>query len=117
MQVSSRTLLWFKNGSFQVMSNLFIDGVKSGLMKIYPGKWVAKSSREFTAEEKAEVSSAIVVASEYGKSVCFFLKSGMRGYIPVSTLSTLQEGQTVNLDDVKLVTLGREGDADILRVE
>ena len=98
------------------MSNLFIDGVANGIMKVYPGSWVAKSSREFTEEEKQAVSSAIVVPSQFGRSVCFFLKSGMRGYIPVSTLSKLAEGETVDLNKVKLVTLGREGDADILRV-
>lgn len=89
----------------------------SGLVKVYPGKWIATDRRHFSAEEKEDVASATVVTSEYGKSVCFFLKSGMQGFVPVSTLSKLQVGENVDLDKVELVTLSRQGDADILRIE
>ena len=34
------------------------------LLKTYAGKWTVKATREFTPEEIAAVSSAVIVASE-----------------------------------------------------
>ena len=45
-------------------------------LRVYAGSWSVKSSRQFTADEVSAVKSAVVVDSQYGKSVCFFLNSG-----------------------------------------
>lgn len=86
-------------------------------LRIYAGKWGVKSSRSFTAEEIAAVSSASVVDSQYGMSVCFMMKSGGQTFIPLSNTSSKSIGDTVDLTTAKLLTLGREGEADIYRVE
>ena len=86
-------------------------------LQVYAGKWNVIDSRSFNDEEKALISRAEVVASEYGNSVCFFMKSGGQTFIPLSTNSSLAAGDDVDLTGAKLLTLGREGDADIYRVE
>ena len=47
-------------------------------LRVYAGKWMLKASRAFTQEEQDAVSSATVVPSQYGNSVCFMMKSGGR---------------------------------------
>lgn len=88
-------------------------------LRQYAGKWSVKSSREFTDEEKAAVTSAEVVASKegYGNSVCFFMSSGTQTFIPLSNTSHLNVGDNVDLSKAKLLTLERAGEADIYRVE
>ena len=55
----------------------------AGLQK-YATKFEVSGSREFNAEELASVNSAKIVASQYGLSVCFFMKEGCQKYIPLS---------------------------------
>lgn len=86
-------------------------------INIYPGKWNVKETRSFTEEEIAAVKSAKVVESQYGNSVCFFMHSGASAFIPLSNSSTLQPGASVDVKNIQLITLGREGDDDIYRVE
>jgi hypothetical protein len=85
-------------------------------IQMYAGKWSEKSRRAFNDSEKAMVQSATVVASQYGSSVCFFMKNGSQGFIALSNDSTLKIGDTVDLEKAELVTLSRPGDADIQRV-
>ena len=87
------------------------------LLRVYAGKWSVKSSRPFTEEEIKAVDEAVVVSSEYGSSVCFHLVSGGMSFIPLSTASTKGVGETVDLHEAKLVTLEKQGEADINRVE
>ena len=86
-------------------------------LRIYAGKWSVKGSRNFTADEISAVSSAKVVDSQYGSSVCFFMKAGGQTYLPLSTESSLQVGDEVNLSEHRLITLEKSGEADILRVD
>lgn len=86
-------------------------------LRVYAGKWAVKASRAFTKEEIDAVDNAVVVDSQYGSSVCFFMKSGGQTFIPLSNTSALSVGDSVNLASAKLLTLGREGEADIYRVE
>jgi hypothetical protein len=86
-------------------------------LQVYAGKWNVVDSRSFNDEEKALISRAEVVPSEYGNSVCFFMKSGGQTYIPLSNQSTLGIGEEVDLNAAKLLTLHRDGSADITRVE
>lgn len=75
------------------------------------------ASRKFEADEIAAVRKAQVVASEYGNSVCFFMKSGGQTYIPLSTQSDLTVGDTVDLAAAKILTLHRDGSEDITRID
>ena len=75
------------------------------------------ASRNFDAEEIAAVRKAEVVSSQYGSSVCFFMKSGGQTYIPLSNQSSLAVGDDVDLSKAKLLTLHRDGDGDIMRVD
>ena len=86
-------------------------------LKVYAGKWAVKASRAFSQEEIDAIDSASVVDSQYGMSVCFFMKGGGQTFIPLSNTSSLNVGDTVNLTTAKLLTLGREGESDIFRVE
>ena len=86
-------------------------------LQVYAGKWTLKASRKFEAEEIAAVSKAEVVASQFGNSVCFFMKSGGQSYIPLSSNSTLSLGDSVDLSKARLITLKKDGETDIVRVE
>lgn len=86
-------------------------------LRVYAGKWMLKASRAFTAEEQAAVSSATVVASQYGNSVCFMMVNGGQTFIPLSSTSSLGVGDSVDLSTAKLLTLEKQGEADIYRVE
>lgn len=88
-----------------------------GSLRVYAGKWMQKDSRSFSQDEINAVDHARVVDSQYGSSVCFFMKSGGQTFIPLSTNSSLSVGDDVDLSTAKLLTLGRDGDADIYRVE
>lgn len=85
-------------------------------VKMYATKWSETECRNFTPEEIAAVQSATVVASQYGNSVCFFMKEGGQCYIPLDRESTLGVGESVDLQVAKLKTLSKKGEDDILRV-
>lgn len=88
----------------------------SGL-QVYGGSWNVVKSRSFDAEEIALINKAEVVASEYGNSVCFHMKSGGMTYIPLSRDSSLSVGDSVDIAKAKLLTLHRDGNDDIMRVD
>lgn len=92
------------------MSNIFAS------LRAYAGKWSEKSRRNFSEEEKNAVVKAEVVPSQYGSSVCFFMKSGGQTYIPLSSDATVGVGEVINLNNAELVTLEKAGEADITRV-
>ncbi len=94
------------------MMNIFAN------LRTYAGKWAVKGEpRNFTQEEINAVREAVVVSSTYGLSVCFFMKSGGQTYIPLSTTSQKGSGEVIDLAQAKLVTLCKEGESDIYRVE
>lgn len=82
----------------------------------YAGKWNVKSVTDFTSEDKALVSRATVVNSQYGLSVCFMMKTGNMHFIPVDQNSSANAGDDVNLDSAKIITLEKQGEGDIQRV-
>ena len=86
-------------------------------LRLYADKWSVSNSRNFTAEEIDAVERATVVASEYGNSVCFVMKAGGMTFIPLSTNSTKGVGEAISLKDSKLLTLSKQGEADITRIE
>jgi hypothetical protein len=93
------------------MSNVFASLTK------YAEGWKVIDSRSFNEEEIAAVKSASVVSSQYGSSVCFLMKSGGQTYIPLSRDSELSVGDSVDLTKAQLLTLHRDGDDDIIRVQ
>lgn len=93
------------------MTNVFASLTK------YAENWQVANSRSFNEEEIAAVKSASVVSSQYGSSVCFLMKSGGQTYIPLSRDSQLAVGDSVDLTKAQLLTLHRDGDDDIIRVQ
>ena len=85
-------------------------------LRVYAGKWSEKNVRDFAPEEVAAVEQAKVVESQYGFSVCFFMKGGGQSYIPLDQNSSLGIDSVVDLTKAKLVTLQRPGENDIYRV-
>ena len=86
-------------------------------LRIYAGKWEVKEIRDFTDEEKAAISQAVVVPSQFGSSMQFTMTAGGLAFIPLDQNSQLAEGEIVDLNKAKLVTLGKSGEADIYRVQ
>lgn len=89
-------------------------------LKVYQGKWnVAKTTtiKEELGEKYELLDSLEVVPSEYGISVKFTFKGGYYQYIPVSTeCKTLEIGEQPNAENLVILTLHREGDDDIFRI-
>lgn len=92
------------------MNNIFDN------LRRYAGKWSVKETRPFFEEEKAAIIQAVVVPSQYGASVQFTMQGGGLTYIPLDQNSQLAEGELVDLNKAKLVTLSKSGEADIYRV-
>ena len=93
------------------MANIFSS------LRVYAGKWNLKSSRAFSPEEVAAVASAVVVASQYGNSVCFTMVGGGQTFIPLSQTSAKTINNPIDLTSAKLLTLEKSGEVDIFRVE
>lgn len=85
-------------------------------LTLYAGKWSVKEYRNFTGKEIEAVDKAVVVASQYGSSVSFLMKSGGMTFIPLASDSSLGVGEEVDMTVAKLVTLEKQGESDILRV-
>jgi len=85
-------------------------------LRVYAGKWSEKARRAFSKEEIEAISSATVVESQYGNSVCFTMLSGGQTYIPLDINSSKSVGDTIDLSSAELVTLSKQGEADIYRV-
>lgn len=84
---------------------------------VYAGKWELKDSRDFTDEEIHMVDEAIVVPSQYGNSVQFTMVNGGLTFIPLSNDSSCDIGDSIDLNKAKLLTLGKQGEEDIYRVQ
>ena len=85
-------------------------------LRVYAGKWSVKDSRSFTSDEISAVEKATVVDSQYGQSVCFLMVGGGMTYIPLDQNSSKATGDEVDLTKAELVTLSKQGEADIYRV-
>jgi hypothetical protein len=85
-------------------------------LRVYAGKWSEKKVEAFKAEEIALVDRAEVVESQYGLSVCFFMKAGGQSYIPLDQNSSAAIGDTIDLTKAQVVTLCKQGENDIFRV-
>lgn len=80
------------------MTNLF------DLIKVYESEWQEVNARDFTEQEYLATSDVEVVASKYGKSVCFHLAKG-KAYIPLEPSSEAQVGDRLDMKAIKVVDL------------
>lgn len=78
--------------------------------------WILIESKDFSEAEINSVERAVVFPSKFGKTVCFYLKSGCKTFIPLSDHSTLTCGETVDLRKAKLLRFRKKGECDITRV-
>ena len=83
---------------------------------VYAGKWSVKNVALMSDADKAMVNRAEIVPSEYGMSVCFFMKAGGQTYIPVSNDCAVSVGESVDLNKVEVITLEKQGESDIERI-
>lgn len=86
-------------------------------VKIYAGNWSVKSTERLGKDDLEAIKSAVTVSSEFGTSVCFFLKRGGQFYIPVSKDSNVGIGEVLDLEKITVLTLQKDGEADIQRIE
>lgn len=85
-------------------------------LTVYGRKWNLVSSESLTSEEKAAVRRAFITESDYGLAVCLMMANGTH-YIQLSNNceAQVQKGDNVNVENLRIETLEREGDRDIYR--
>ncbi len=92
------------------------------LLKIYKSEWQEVAARKFNKRECEQISEAIVVASKYGKSVCFTIIGKGKGFVPLEPIARAEIGDKLNPAELELVNLKYVGDdplqtkTDILRI-
>ena len=93
-------------------------GVLDYLSKAYGvARWKKTNEKSLSKEDLADVKKVFVVSSDYGLSACFMFEGGSQRYVPVSNESSLSEGDSVKLNSIKILTLEREGDEPIYRLD
>lgn len=90
--------------------------MNSYILQKYTDGWIEKSRRNFSEKEINAVENAVVESSNYGLTVCFFMKSGGRTFIPLSNDATVGLGEYVDLQKAILVTLAKRGENDVIFV-
>lgn len=92
----------------------FLDSLKT-----YAGAWEETGREKLSASEVKSIDKIEVVEkdNEWGTSVsmCFFMKSGGRKYVPLSRDCNLEDGDGVDPKSVEIITLERDGDEPIYR--
>ena len=83
----------------------------------YAGSYSLTSKRLLTDEEKSEVAKAETINSKFGVSVCFFMKNGAQKYIPVSTTTHIEAGETLDINKISILVLSKVSGESIMRVE
>ena len=84
-------------------------------LRTYAGSWSEAGREHLSKAEVAQVESATVVEGQYGLSMCFVMKAGGKKFMPLSRDSQLEEGDSVDIKSVEIITLERDGDEDIYR--
>ena len=86
-------------------------------LRTYAGSWSEAGREHLSKAEVAQVESATVVEGQYGLSMCFVMKTGGKKFMPLSRDSQLEEGDSVDIKSVEIITLERDGDDDIYRAD
>ena len=79
--------------------------------------WVVVEERPFSQDCIDMVEKAEVVSSGYGQSVCFFMKSGDKRYLPIDKESFRPEGTLVNMNTSSVLVLERDEEERVMRVK
>ena len=81
-------------------------------------KWTIKNERPFTQEEIDAVKNAVVIQSQYGKSVQFIMQEKEVAVdIPLDSSSALNIGDTIDMSSAIVLTLEKTGESDIIRIK
>lgn len=86
-------------------------------LRTYAGSWSEAGREKLSKAEVAQVESAKVVEGQYGLSMCFLMKAGGKKFMPLSRDSQLEEGDSVDIKSIDIITLEKDGDDDIYRAD
>lgn len=86
-------------------------------LRTYAGSWSEAGREKLSKAEVAQVESAEVVEGRYGLSMCFLMKAGGKKFMPLSRDSQLEEGDSVDIKSVDIITLEKDGEDDIYRAD
>lgn len=86
-------------------------------LRTYAGSWSEAGRENLSKAEVAQIQSVEVVEGQYGLSMCFVMKAGGKKFMPLSRDSQLEEGDSVDVKSVEIITLERDGDEDIYRAD
>lgn len=89
----------------------------SSLKSYAVGNWEVSKEERLSAKEIASILEGTVVDSKYGLSAKLLLAAGGCKYIPLSRDSSLAEGDDIEPKSVVLITLSKEGENDIVRLD
>ena len=78
--------------------------------------WKVKTSRYLNWDEVNAVLYAEVVTTKFWYSAAFHMWTGKTLYIPMSTVSVVKPGDILDLEEIKVIILGRDNE-EILRIE
>lgn len=83
-------------------------------LQTYGQSWEETAREKLTEEDVKSVKSAKVVTKEqeWGTSVsiCLVMKDGGQKFVPLSRDSSLEEGDTVDVKSIEIITLERDGE-------
>ena len=79
------------------------------LIRIYKSEWTEVAARKFDEKECSLISEAVVVASKYGKSVCFTIPGKGKGFVPLEPVAKVEIGDKLNPAEIELVNLKYTG--------
>ena len=95
------------------VNNIFL----SGEIKVYGG-WNLIDERKFNQAELKFIKTAVVAASDFGKSVQFTFVTGQQAFIELSSNSEAPEiGTPIDPTKISVLTLAKPGEKDIIRVK
>ena len=81
------------------------------------GQWEVIKEEKLSTKEITSILEGTVVESKYGLSAKLLLAAGGCKYIPLSRDSSLAEGDDIEPKSVVLITLSKEGENDIVRLD
>lgn len=91
-------------------------GLLDGL-RVFASSWEVTGTEKLSAADIKSVERAEVVSSKFGLSACFFMKAGGKKYMPLSRDVEAEEGDEIDLKSAKVLTLSKDGEDDILRLD
>lgn len=86
-------------------------------LKSYDSEWVETQTRKFSEAEVNAIQACVVVASKWGKSVCFSV-IGSKKYIPLEPIATVNIGDSLDPSKMEIVSLKYVGsDPDKIKLK